>query len=72
MDNRILRIRELKDWFQNEYIFRLEHIRRCRFLGITPDETEQHLQEEAYVKEQELRKLQGKSPLGKIKNKISI
>lgn len=72
MDKNIARVKELEKWFLTDYMLRLEHIRRCRYLGVVPDETEQSLQEEAYQKEQELRALLKKPPLGEIKNKICI
>ena len=72
MDKNIIRINELMKWFYNDYIFRLEHIRRCKYLGIIPDEDEYSLQKEAYDKEQELRLLTGKPPLGEIKNRFTI
>ena len=48
-------------------MLRLNHINRCKYLGITPDETEYHLQKTAYTVEQALRALQGKPALEEIK-----
>lgn len=72
MNAKILRISELEKWFLGEYLLRLEHIRRCKYLGLTPDESEYDLQVEAYNKEQELRELQGKEKLPDIVNYFSI
>lgn len=61
------KIAELTNWLLTDYVMRLNHINRCRYLGITPDETEYHLQKTAYTVEQALRKLQGKPLLEDIK-----
>lgn len=61
------KIAELTNWLLTDYVMRLNHINRCRYLGITPDETEYHLQKTAYTVEQALRTLQGKPLLEEIK-----
>lgn len=72
MNKKLLKISELEKWFLGEYLLRLEHIRRCKYLGLTPDESEYDLQVEAYNKEQELRTLKGKPLLPDIKNYFEI
>lgn len=66
------RIYYLEQWFKGEYIQRLEHIRRCNYLNIKPDESMYDLQKEAYEKEQEYRELTGKPPLEPIPEGIII
>lgn len=61
------KIAELTNWLLTDYVMRLNRINRCRYLGITPDETEYHLQKTAYTVEQALRTLQGKPLLEEIK-----
>lgn len=61
------KIAELTNWLLTDYVMRLNHINRCKYLGITPDETEYHLQKTAYTVEQALRTLQGKPLLEEIK-----
>lgn len=61
------KIAELTNWLLTDYVLRLNHIHRCEYLGIAPDETEYHLQKTAYTVEQALRKLQGKPLLEDIK-----
>ena len=39
-------IRKLYHWFLNDYPLRLQHIERCRYLGITPDEPKIDLEKE--------------------------
>lgn len=72
MDKNYTKLMELEKWFATEYIFRLEHIRRCNYFNIPSDETMYALQKEAYEKEQEYRKLCGKAPLKNIPNEIFI
>lgn len=72
MDKRYKRIVELENWFAKEYIFRLEHIRRCNYFNIPSDETMYALMKEAYEKEQEYRNLIGKKPLKELENEIFI
>lgn len=72
MDKTYNRIKELENWFAKEYIFRLEHIRRCNYFNIPSDETMYSLQKEAYEKEQEYRALIGKKPLKDLPNDIFI
>lgn len=72
MDKNYIRLTELEKWFTTEYLIRLEHIRRCNYLNIPPDETMYSLQKEAYEKEQEYRQLLGKKPLAKIPEDIFI
>ena len=72
MDKRYKRIVELENWFAKEYIFRLEHIRRCNYFNIPSDETMYALMKEAYEKEQEYRTLIGKKPLKELENEIFI
>ena len=59
---------ELEKWLYVEYPRRLQHILRCNYLGVTPDETRYELELEAYNKEQEIRKILGKKPLENLKN----
>lgn len=59
--------RDIELWFRTEYLFRLEHVRRCAYLGVMPDETEYEVQKEAYDKEQRLREIAGKPLLQQIK-----
>ena len=59
---------ELEHWLYVEYPKRLQHILRCNYLGIKPDETRYELEMEAYDKEQRIRKILGKKPLEKLKN----
>ena len=61
------KIAELTNWLLSDYVLRLNHINRCKYLGIPPDETEYHLQKTAYTVEQALRALQGKPALEEIK-----
>lgn len=61
------RIRELENWFRFEYVDRLNRIERFRYLGLPLPETRWELENEAYDKENELRKLEGLSPLPEIK-----
>lgn len=67
MDIRLKRLKELEEWFEKEYILRLETIRRHKYLGLRPKENEYDLQVEAYEKEQEIRQLKGLKPLPEIK-----
>jgi len=62
------RLVELEKWLYVEYPKRLQHINRCNYLGIKPDETRYALEVEAYEKEQEIRKILGKKPLESLKN----
>ena len=48
MNNNVIRVKQIEDWFLHDYLLRLLHIKRCKYLGITPDETEYALQKEAY------------------------
>lgn len=66
------RVRELEYFLFTDYPRRLDHIQRCVYLGITPDEKLYDLQTEAYIKEQEYRLLTGKKPLEEIKTKKII
>lgn len=59
---------ELERWLYVEYPKRLQHIQRCNYLGIKPDETRYELELEAYKKEQAIRKKLGKKPLDNLKN----
>ena len=52
MNNNVIRVKQIEDWFLHDYLLRLLHIKRCKYLGITPDETEYNLQKEAYLLEQ--------------------
>lgn len=61
------RIRELENWFRFEYVDRLNRIERFRYLGLPLPETRWELENEAYDKENELRKLEGLTPLPEIK-----
>lgn len=63
---------ELEKWLYEEYPRRLQHILRCNYLGITPDESRYQLEVEAYEKEQQIRKILGKKPLDEIKNHVII
>lgn len=72
MNNNVIRIKQIEDWFLHDYLLRLLHIKRCKYLGITPDETEYNLQKEAYLLEQEYRSLKGKKPLDDLKNIINL
>ena len=72
MDVRLKRIKEIETWLKGEYIQRLETIRRYKYLGIKPPESEYSLQVEAYNKEQELRAIKGLDPLPDIKNTFII
>ena len=72
MNNNVIRVKQIEDWFLHDYILRLLHIKRCKYLGITPDETEYALQKEAYLLEQEYRALKGKKPLDDLKNIINL
>lgn len=64
----MVKLAELEKWLYVEYPKRLQHILRCNYLGITPDESRYELELEAYHKEQEIRKILGKKPLDEIKN----
>ena len=57
MDKTILRINELEKWLSVDFVIRMETIRRCRYFGITPPESELALQKEAYAKDREYRRL---------------
>lgn len=72
MDKKYKRKVELEEWFKNDYMIRLEHIRRCNYFNIPSDETMYALQKEAYDKEQEYRALVGKKPLEDIPSGIFI
>lgn len=61
------RIREIESWFRYEYVDRLNRIERFRYLGLPLPETRWDLENEAYEKENELRRLKGLSPLPELK-----
>lgn len=61
------RIREIESWFRYEYVDRLNRIERFRYLGLPTKETRWDLENEAYEKENELRKLKGLEPLPELK-----
>lgn len=61
------RIREIESWFRYEYVDRLNRIERFRYLGLPLPETRWELENEAYHKENEMRKLQGLEPLPELK-----
>lgn len=61
------RIREIESWFRYEYVDRLNRIERFRYLGLPTEETRWDLENEAYEKENELRKLKGLEPLPELK-----
>lgn len=63
------RIREIESWFRYEYVDRLNRIERFRYLGLPLPETRWDLENEAYVKENELRALKGLAPLPELKFK---
>lgn len=61
------RIRELEAWFRYDYVDRLNRISRHQYLGLPLPESRWDLEVEAYNKENELRQLQGLSPLPEMK-----
>ena len=65
------RILELKKWFKTEYAERLNRLNNRIFLKLPQEETRYDIEIDAYNKEQELRKLEGLSPLPPVKlNKV--
>lgn len=65
------RILELKKWFKTEYVERLNRLNNRIFLKLPREETRYDIEIDAYNKEQELRKLEGLSPLPPVKlNKV--
>lgn len=66
------KVLELEKFLYTEYPRRLNHINRCIYLGIKPDEKRIDLEKLAYEKEQELRTLVGKPLLEEINTKNII
>lgn len=63
----IKRINELKAWFRFDYPNRLNKINRYAYLGLPMIESRYSLEIEAYNKENELRILNGETPLPPLK-----
>ena len=63
MDKDVIRKRQLERWLTIDYVIRMETIRRCEYLGITPPENKYDLIREAHEKDQEYRSLVGLEPL---------
>lgn len=61
------KVLNLKKWFKTEYVERLNRLNNRLFLKLPQEETRYDIEIDAYKKEQELRKLEGKSPLPPVK-----